>query len=115
MSFENNYLQNVATRLVNKCMSMHLNANVSLDSNANAFSRSTFKCKCFGVALKCICSGYTFANAFELISNILALYERFFWGGRKLFPMACCDHVNVNLIIIIIQRITHAFDCAFDK
>ena len=28
--------------------------------------------------------------------------------------MACCELVNVNLTIIIIQRITHAFDCASD-
>ena len=33
--------------------------------------------------------------------------------------MASCEFVKVNLAIIIIQRITHAFDgafgCAFDK
>ena len=29
--------------------------------------------------------------------------------------MACCELVKVNLTIIIIQRITHAFDCAFNK
>ena len=27
--------------------------------------------------------------------------------------MTCCELVKVNLTIIIIQRITHAFDCAF--
>ena len=31
-----------------------------------------------------------------------------------LFPMACCELVKVNLKIIF-KRITHAFDCAFDK
>ena len=31
-------------------------------------------CKCFGVAFKCNCFGYIFANALELISNVLALY-----------------------------------------
>ena len=31
------------------------------------------------------------------------------------FSMACCELVKVNLTIVIIQRITHAFDCAFDK
>ena len=33
--------------------------------------------------------------------------------------MVCCELVKVNLTIIVIQRITHAFacefDCAFDK
>ena len=62
------------SRLVNKCMSAHLNANVSFDSNANAISRNKFKCKCFGAAFKCKCFGHTFLNAFELISNVLALY-----------------------------------------
>ena len=38
------------------------------------FSRNTFKCKCFGVACKCF--GYTFANVFELISNVLAFLEK---------------------------------------
>ena len=33
--------------------------------------------------------------------------------NRALFPIACCELVKVNLTIIIIQRITHAFDCAF--
>ena len=33
---------------------------------------------------------------------------------RKLFPMACCEVVKVNLRIIIIQRLMYAFDCAFD-
>ena len=33
---------------------------------------------------------------------------------RAPFPMACCELVKVNLTIIIIQRITHAFDCTFD-
>ena len=33
---------------------------------------------------------------------------------RAIFSMACCELVKVNLTIII-QRITHAFDCAFDK
>ena len=33
---------------------------------------------------------------------------------RALFPMACCELVKVNLTIIIIQIITHAFDRAFD-
>ena len=28
--------------------------------------------------------------------------------------MACCELVKVILTIIIIQRSTHAFDCAFD-
>ena len=28
--------------------------------------------------------------------------------------MAYCEFVKVNLTIIIIQRITHAFDCTFD-
>ena len=32
-----------------------------------------------------------------------------------LFTMACCELVKVNLTIIIIQRIIHAFDCTFDK
>ena len=32
---------------------------------------------------------------------------------RALFPTACCE--IVNLTIIIIQRITQAFDFAFDK
>ena len=31
------------------------------------FARNAFKCKCK-------CFGYTFANAIELISNVLALY-----------------------------------------
>ena len=31
------------------------------------------------------------------------------------FAMACCELVKVNLAIIIIQRITHVLDCAFDK
>ena len=34
---------------------------------------------------------------------------------RALFLMACCELVKVNLTIILIQRITHAFHCAFDK
>ena len=38
---------------------------------------------------------------------------------RAMFPMTCCELVKVNLTIISIQRITHAFDCtfgcAFDK
>ena len=34
---------------------------------------------------------------------------------RALIPMACCELVKVNLTIIIIQRITHTFDCAFEK
>ena len=56
----------VGARLVNKCMSTHVNANVSLESNANAnaISRNAFKGKCFG---------YTFGNAFELVSNVLTL------------------------------------------
>ena len=29
--------------------------------------------------------------------------------------MACCELVKVNLTVIIIKRITHVFDCAFDK
>ena len=33
---------------------------------------------------------------------------------RIFFPMACCELVKVNQTIIIIQRIMHAFDCAFD-
>ena len=33
---------------------------------------------------------------------------------RALFPMTCCELVKVNLTIIIIQRIMHAFDCTFD-
>ena len=28
--------------------------------------------------------------------------------------MACSELVKVNLTIIVIQRITHAFDCTFD-
>ena len=69
-------LSGVWIRLVNKCMSKHLNANanVSLESNANtfleiSFSKNSFKCKCFGVAFKCKCKcfRYTFANAFEFI------------------------------------------------
>ena len=59
-------------------MSTHLNANanVSLDANANAnvIFRNTFKCKCFS---------YTFANAFELISNVLALTFCFFYLEKK--------------------------------
>ena len=40
--------------------------------------------------------------------------------SEHFFPIACCELVKVNLtIIIIIQRITHAFeykfDCAIDK
>ena len=54
-----------ASRLVNKCMSTHVNANVSLDSNANAIFRNALKCKCFGVTFKYNCFGYTFVNAFE--------------------------------------------------
>ena len=34
---------------------------------------------------------------------------------RAHVPMACCELVKVNLTIIIIQIITHTFDCAFDK
>ena len=34
---------------------------------------------------------------------------------RVRFPKACFELVKVNLTIIIIQRITHAFDCTFDK
>ena len=30
---------------------------------------------------------------------------------RALFLMGCCELVKVNLTIIIIQRIMHAFDC----
>ena len=54
-----------------KCMSTHLNANanVSLDSyanaNANVISRNAFECKYFG---------YAFANKSELILTVLALY-----------------------------------------
>ena len=29
--------------------------------------------------------------------------------------MACCELVKINLTIILIQIITYAFDCAFDK
>ena len=29
--------------------------------------------------------------------------------------MTCCELVIVNVTIIIIQRIMHAFDCEFDK
>ena len=32
---------------------------------------------------------------------------------RALVPMARCEFVKMNLTIIIIQRITHAFDCAY--
>ena len=32
---------------------------------------------------------------------------------RAIFAMACCKRVKVNLTIIIIQRTTHTFDCAF--
>ena len=39
--------------------------------------------------------------------------------SENLFLNACCELVKENLTIIIIQRITHAFDwafaCAFDK
>ena len=38
------------------------------------FSWNVLKCKCFD---------YTFANAFELISNVLALYYRFFYLEKK--------------------------------
>ena len=65
-------------RLVNKCMSSHLNVNVSLDSNANKNANDIFQeriqMQCFGVAFKYKCFCYTFANAFELILNVLALY-----------------------------------------
>ena len=83
-------LRQLDVRLVNKCMSTHLNANtnVSLDSNANAYvifqERIQMQMQLFGVALKCKCKyfGYTFANVFELILNVLALYERFVLFGE---------------------------------
>ena len=53
-------------------MSTHLNANVSLDTNANAIFQERVSRICFGVACKCF--RYTFANAFELFSEVLALY-----------------------------------------
>ena len=34
---------------------------------------------------------------------------------RALFAMAVFELVKMILTVIIIQRITHAFDCAFDK
>ena len=47
----------------------------------------------------------------QLFHNLL----RVLLTTEHVLPMACCELVKVNLTIIIIKRITHTFDCAFDK
>ena len=52
------------------------NGNVSLDADSIFQECIQMQMQMFGVTLKCKCRcfGYTFANAFEVISNVLALY-----------------------------------------
>ena len=86
-------------------MSTYLNenANVSLDSNANANAISRNKCKCFGVAFKCIqkCFGYTFANAFELISNVWLYINVLFYLEKKNIIYTS------TLLIYLINTVVH--------
>ena len=63
----------LASRLVNKCMSTHLNANVNVsfdsNANANAIFQERIEMQMFWgrIQMHSKCFGYTFANAFELI------------------------------------------------
>ena len=45
----------------------------------------------------------------QLFNNLL----RILLNTQYVFPMARCELVEVSLTIIIIQRITHTFYCAF--